>query len=569
MPPRASAPATRDLWRALGALTAALLGVALAFPAHGFVVDQIGAGVRAYGVFDSASAGGFPAFLDNRDPSSGAVILSVTLFNVTNPAAVLRGARPLLAPVGPLRYTLVLTRHNVAWPAGGGEIVYQQYQRFFPTDAATRALEGARVTQLNTLLAGALAQGPLVDALLPALERVWEGDGGAFVSRSAAELIWGYNDSALLWQRWPGLQRNDSSLAAALAAKGHVRAVTGAGAGAGRAAEYLEWAGDSQLTCCAGGVRGIDAGANASGGCAPQYAGYDARAIRGSFGAAFHAGVRADETLTLATYDFGTYRSWPLVCAPAAGGAAGAGSLYDASPLTAGVGACESYDVEGVRLSRFRVPAWALGNASVAGAAAEAAAYGIAGPSGVVDMSACYFKAPILISKSHFLDASDELRNGVEGLAAPDFAAHGSWLGVEPVTGRVLDFNFRVGINARFAPTTVEGLFGAAWTFFAGVTPAVVPLAAIELGSTMTAAQGADFRGKVYGPLRAAAGVRWAGAALAGAGALAAAALAARAAARARADARRAAAAAGLFAEAEADYDALDEGAAGKGLGLN
>ena len=41
-------------------------------------------------------------------------------------------------------------------------------------------------------------------------------------------------------------------------------------------------------------------------------------------------------------------------------------------------------------------------------------------------------------------------------------------MGVEPLTGQVLDFQFRVGINVRAAPVTVTILGIQNFTYFAG-----------------------------------------------------------------------------------------------------
>ena len=454
----------RDLCRVSAALCAVLLGLLLALPLHDKIAALIAAGTRDYGVLSSPAAGGYAGYVDNRDPSSSTITMSFTLYNITNAAAVLRGAKPSLVAVGPLRYNYVNTKHNISWEQDGGHMIYTQYQRFFAADDATRALEGVPVTTLNTLLMGALRQ-QIFDPLLPALEQIWAGDGGAFITRSAYELLWGYPDAALLdLASWPGLQHNDSSLEEALAVHGHVRMATGKSDPL-QGYNYVEWSGRSKLECCVdAGVAGEVKGA-AAGTCAPYWFSYDAQTITGSFGTSFHPNVDPAETLTVATHDFGPYRHWPLQCLPGSDPRAtvlGAGSLYDASPLTAGIGGCDSYDVKGVRLSRFALPSWVLGNASVpeAVAAGETDGYGVTGPSGLLDVAPCYFSAPIRFSKPAFLDASDELRNAVDGLPAPSRDEHNSFLGVEPVTGRVLDFKFQVQINAFFEPVTIDGLFG-------------------------------------------------------------------------------------------------------------
>ena len=75
----------------------------------------------------------------------------------------------------------------------------------------------------------------------------------------------------------------------------------------------------------------------------------------------------------------------PLECST--DGALGPGTLNDGGPLSANIGSCESYDLLGVRLNRFRLPRDVLGNASVN--ADEAAAFGITGPSGLLNQTGC------------------------------------------------------------------------------------------------------------------------------------------------------------------------------------
>jgi hypothetical protein len=118
-----------------------------------------------------------------------------------------------------------------------------------------------------------------------------------------------------------------------------------------------------------------------------------------------------------------------------------------------------------------------LGNDTTA--PAEALAYDGHGPSGLLNLTACYWGAPIYLSKplcvrrvatgrvwfaraavpthafhpapdaptpfpsryspplSHrsFLDGSPSLHDGVIGLGAPDRSRHDTWLGVEPTAG--------------------------------------------------------------------------------------------------------------------------------------
>jgi hypothetical protein len=164
--------------------------------------------------------------------------------------------------------------------------------------------------------------------------------------------------------------------------------------------------------------------------CAPAWPGYDGARVDGGFGTAFHMGIDPSETLHLAGYDFGIYRALPFQC-DNVGGGPGPGDLYDGTALTASIGGCDSYDVQGIHLLKFTMPDWVFGNASKS--PAEAAAYGINGPSGVLNQSVCEQGAPIFLSHPHFLFASDSVVNGVTGISAPDPQLHGSFFGIDPV----------------------------------------------------------------------------------------------------------------------------------------
>ncbi|XP_069765334.1 platelet glycoprotein 4 isoform X2 [Narcine bancroftii] len=71
---------------------------------------------------------------------------------------------------------------------------------------------------------------------------------------------------------------------------------------------------------------------------------------------------------------------------------------------------------------------------------------------GILGISACKEKKPIFISLPHFLYASDEIVNSIEGMT-PNKEEHETLLDVEPVTGFSLRIAKRIQINLMFKPS--------------------------------------------------------------------------------------------------------------------
>lgn len=537
----------------------ALIGVLMATLLHDKIANGVRDGVLDYVILRDESSASFPAFLDSSDPSAGALLSTYYIYNVTNAIDVVTtGAKPHLVAIGPLRYNYRITRHNISFEAGGEELVYKEcvlaargvcvcrglsshhrvlvvpcslappppprspphrYQYYTPADDATRALELASVTNIDVLVQAALRSSSA--ALVPDLFPFIRAPLAAFTTRSARDFLWGYVDSRFngLLPPFPGLQVNDSSLGFALAQHSPTRMATGSKVSA-RAYDYLEFDGSTQMECCAGSPRGEAGTAGAS--CAPLWSGYDANIIRGGYGTNFHPFLDAGETLHLATYPFGIYRSWPLECS---GSGPGPGWLNEGSALTASLGACDSYTKNGLSLLRFSLPPSALGNASVS--PQDARDYNITGPSGIIDVSACETGAPIVLSLPNFLHGSDSLRDAIDGLPPATIDADGTWIGVDPISGAALDVIVRIGINAHVKSISLVPVGGAEEEFFAWANGSgvVIPLGRGEQASGATPAQAAKFASAIYTPLRGAAAARWGGIVLAVAGLCAALAL--------------------------------------------
>ena len=59
-----------------------------------------------------------------------------------------------------------------------------------------------------------------------------------------------------------------------------------------------------------------------------------------------------------------------------------------------------------------------------------------------------------------FLDATDSLAASINGMGVADFTDHGTYLGVEPYSGKTLDFHWRVGVNAFVRNYTISTFLG-------------------------------------------------------------------------------------------------------------
>jgi hypothetical protein len=504
-----------------------IAGALLATVGHDALTAYVRSGLVSQFVLSGPDAGNYKGWVDSRDPSAGTVHSNYYFYNCTNPQDVVTsGAKPVLEEVGPLRYVYRNRKFNVSWESGGSVVSYKEYQYYEPADDATRALQDQTITTLDVLLMAALnPAGGLAD-FIPLVYPQTLDPMSLFTQKTMKEMLFGYTD--YLPASFPGLQPNDTSVEQAIAQHSSIRMYTGAlpdaAAGGGsvggrtaggtgsKAYEYVEWDGMQSLTCCHDGPAG-EAGSVASGQCVPVWDTYDAVGMRGTFGSNWHMGIDPSETLSIATYDFGILRHWPLQCRNVGAGP-GPGALDDGSDLTAGIGGCNSYEVEGISVLRFDMPDWVLGNASVS--ADEAAGYGIDGPSGVLNQTLCNTYAPIFLSFPHFLNGSPGLLDGVVGVTPADPDVHGTWIGVEPITGQALNFQFRIGINAHVQPMTVNPS-GVPVTYFENVKPVYYPLAWGEQVSSATPDQAEQLRSSLYVGVKALVAFRWGGTALAAA----------------------------------------------------
>ena len=110
------------LWTVLGALLLAF-GLA-AVPA----IDSIMASVIAKDVAISSTSSQFYPLWSNS--SKVPMYMTFYMFNLTNPAAVLQGAKPYVEVVGPFNYLETRIKHNPKWSPDNTRLTYT-YTRIF------------------------------------------------------------------------------------------------------------------------------------------------------------------------------------------------------------------------------------------------------------------------------------------------------------------------------------------------------------------------------------------------------------------------------------------------------
>jgi len=362
----------------------AALGVASATQLVSYIQAQLAAGLRAHYVLDSPAAGAFAEWADSATPGAPVILTDFYVYNVTNSWAVAhKGARPRVQEIGPLTYIYRQRKVNISWDAEelGDVVTYSNWQYYVAADARTLALEQAIVCSPYAPLLGALAN-PAARALLQ-LDPAYTSPDAMWTNRSTREVLWGWEDPLLTFlaafvpgmpTRYPGLQSNDSSLEEARARHGPDRMYTGVRTPQ-LSRELLTWDGMSEMTCCPYGPCGdAGSGANSSDSAAvPPWHSDEAEQVQGSFGDQFHQFIDPSETLRVSTYGFGIYRHWDLTS--------------DGS----------TYSVGEVALTRFQLAPGTMGNDTVS--PVEANDYDNHGPSGLLNLTQCFWGAQIYLSK--------------------------------------------------------------------------------------------------------------------------------------------------------------------------
>lgn len=401
--------------------------------------------------------------------------------------------------VGPLDYYYINQKHDISWLDDGDVVRYKDYQYYIPVNEETRQLEQEYIVTANILL-NVIINSPkykdLVDIIFSLSPELFE----EFTTWRVYDLLFGKKFNVIgIDINYPGIKPNDTSLEYALDTYAHSEMYTGRNPRT-NAWQYKKWLGMNNITCCASGPAGRKGAGDL---CQPLWPESEANTVRGSFGTTFHMFVDPAETLYQSTYNFGAYRSWPLVCNNVGKGP-GAGIKYDAGKLTRHIGGCNSYTKKGISLLKYQFPEWLLSNDT--SRSTEADWFNIHGPSGLLGIDKCVQFAPIFLSLPYFMNGSPELQKGVKGLSEPSFEKHGTWVGVEPITGRVMDMQFRMAANIHLQPTKA-----GKHEFYQNVSPVYLPLAWFDQRSTISDSQSKLFHNRVYKTLMALGFLRWGG----------------------------------------------------------
>uniref|UniRef100_A0A8C8YI04 Platelet glycoprotein 4 n=1 Tax=Prolemur simus TaxID=1328070 RepID=A0A8C8YI04_PROSS len=113
---------------------------------------------------------------------------------------------------------------------------------------------------------------------------------------------------------------------------------------------------------------------------------------------------------------------------------------------------------------------------------------------GILDVSQCR-GIPVYISRPHFLHASPDVSEPIEGLN-PNEEEHGTYLDVEPITGFTLRFSKRMQVNMLVKPVqTIEALKGLKKNY-------VVPIFWLNETGTIGDEKAEMFRHQVTGKIK-------------------------------------------------------------------
>eukprot|EP00045_Choanoeca_perplexa_P014570 m.172565 g.172565 ORF g.172565 m.172565 type:complete len:562 (+) comp16720_c0_seq2:2532-4217(+) len=376
------------------------------------------------------------------------------MWNLTNPEAVLSGAKPNMSLMGPYNYREVRLKDNISWSTDGARVHYT-YSRVFtrveticppgelyPTeecslpDNVTMTTANIPLMQLVGLV-GDLVNGPNISdtmrqLIIDAVQGVIKSKNEtSLMQRSVYEVIWGYEDELLkelnkvlielltalkaeklikeLGLPLPELvqlQENNP-----LATRTNVSEIYTGQGDINKLFTFTQWTGYKgkidtwKGTKCPNTTEGR------------KYIEW-ANMINGTEALSFRPNIKSGESLYVFSDDL--HRSSLLVHT-------------------------DNVKTKGVDTFRFRIDPAGLNNASQT---PYMCAFDAFQPSGTLNIQA-FTGGPVYASKHHFLDADPIYLSMIDGVSPPVRALHDTTLDIEPHTGSSFEVHQRLQINVQ------------------------------------------------------------------------------------------------------------------------
>jgi len=395
-----------------------------------YIHQQIDQQILETIVLDSTKAGNYRDWQDSSNPKAQTAYFNIYFFNVTNPAAVLKGAKPDLVELGPYSYREYEVRYKVNWTDNNDIMSYKTWHYFvFNEETSGKGLsENDLITSMDLALLGVHQQIMQMDSSLEerlVLRTLLCNTIGStpFHTRPMKELFWGYKDDPVLkfaktWVAktistdFPALQANATSIEDAELSTTEDIMYTGK-KNISKVFQYIRYQNMSSLYACTSPLpesnncvlfqnEWTEEQAHANG-YTPIWATAEANAIFGTDGTQFSTFQKKDgqnaifvDALMRSSYLSNTNEER-------------VSDLFD------------------IPMLRYRLREQDLLNSSVN------APYYMFGPVGVMNFTSIV-GFPLFVTKPHFLDGGDVLVNSVNGLH-PTKETHDTFIDVEPRTG--------------------------------------------------------------------------------------------------------------------------------------
>src|SRR5438552_46797 len=121
-----------DSWKLkLGGAVLAVVGLSTLI--LGFVLEKVGNNAITTTILNgevlSSTSAGFQHWQSNIH-STAAVYKYFYLWNLTNPAEALQGAKPMMKQVGPMAYRVFTERFNYSWQDQQSKIAFKTWQYY-------------------------------------------------------------------------------------------------------------------------------------------------------------------------------------------------------------------------------------------------------------------------------------------------------------------------------------------------------------------------------------------------------------------------------------------------------